>query len=96
MYHITKSNKKNKKFMVLTPQQKVVHYGHTSYDDYTTHQDPFRKQRYIDRHKKREDWSNLNKAGTWSRYHLWNKPTENESLQHMADKFNIHIMYHKP
>ena len=43
--------------------------------DYTKHKDPSRKQRYMNRHKSREDWTKPMSAGALSRYILWNKPT---------------------
>ena len=46
-----------------------------------------RKELYINRHKK-EDWTDITKAGFYSRYVLWNKPTLQESLKDMKIKFN--------
>ena len=59
------------------------------------HKEEERKQRYIDRHKKKEDWSDLKTAGAWSRGILWNKPTIRESKASMEKKFNINIKYQR-
>ena len=35
---------------------KTVHFGAAGMSDYTKHKDDERKQAYIQRHKKNEDW----------------------------------------
>ena len=59
--------------------------------DYKQHKDPSRKQLYLNRHKKRENWTNPNTAGFWSRWLLWNKPDIRESIKDIQEKFNIYI-----
>jgi hypothetical protein len=41
--------------------------------------DEERKIRYLNRHKKREDWEDPNTAGYWSRWFLWEYPTYKEA-----------------
>lgn len=96
MYEIYKSTQPNKKFMVITPTGKKIHFGLFGAEDYTIHKDIERKKRYITRHQKNENWnkSGINTAGFWSRWLLWNKPTLNLSMQNIMDKFNIEIIYH--
>jgi hypothetical protein len=59
--------------------------------DYTIHKDPERKQRYISRHKKNENWtkSGINTAGFWSRWLLWEEPTIKEAYNNIKTKFKI-------
>jgi hypothetical protein len=62
--------------------------------DFTIHKDEERKQRYIKRHEKNEEWgkSGIDTAGWWSRWLLWNKPSIKESYQDLQDikkRFNI-------
>lgn len=93
MYQLFISDKPNKKYVVkynIDSKLKYIYFGDTRYKDYTTHHDLYRKERYINRHKN-EDWTNLNKAGTWSRYILWNKPTIKQSMKDMEKRFNIKI-----
>jgi len=60
--------------------------------DYTLHKDEERKNRYIDRHKKNENWNNPLTAGFYSRCILWNKPTITESIKDTNKRFkNINI-----
>ena len=53
-----------------------------------------RKERYIDRHKAREDWtkSGAKTAGFYSKHVLWNKPTLKESIDDINKRFkNLNI-----
>ena len=49
--------------------------------DYTINKDDERKQRYVNRHKKNENWNDINTAGFWSKNILWNKKTITESIR---------------
>jgi hypothetical protein len=89
-YFLKESTRKGKKYSITLPDNKIVHFGAIGYEDYTMHHDDERKDRYISRHKK-EDWTDLSKAGTWSRYILWNKKTLNSSIDDMEDRFDIKI-----
>ena len=53
---ISKSDNKNKKMMAVIDGKKTVHFGQAGASDMTQHKDKARKQRYIDRHKKNENW----------------------------------------
>eukprot|EP00438_Fugacium_kawagutii_P023399 Skav210881 [mRNA] locus=scaffold3713:7003:7293:+ [translate_table: standard] len=88
-----KSTNSNKKYDAFVEGKKIS-FGANGYSDFTQHKDPERKQRYIARHKKNEDWSKLNPA-SFSRYILWNKPTISESIKSMETKFNIDIKLKK-
>ena len=62
--------------------------------DFTKHNDKDRKERYIDRHKKNEDWnkSGVKTAGFYSKHVLWNKPTLKESIDDINKRFkNLNI-----
>ena len=53
------------------------------------HKNEGRKNRYILRHEKNEDWSKsgINTAGFWSRWLLWNKPSIKESYEDIKKRF---------
>ncbi len=68
---------------------KTIHFGQKGASDYTIHKDDDRKQRYIARHQKNEDWTDPMKAGTLSRYILWNKPTIKASFEDYLKRFNL-------
>jgi hypothetical protein len=59
------------------------------YEDLTMHGDEKRKQRYIKRHQKNEDFENFLTSGSLSRYLLWNKRTLAESIKDFKKRFNL-------
>ena len=89
---ISKSTNKNKRFDVVVDGKKIS-FGAVGYSDYTIHKDPERKERYIARHVKREDWnkSGVKTAGYWSKHLLWNKDTLTKSIDDISKKHNLNI-----
>jgi len=81
------STRRNKKFMAVSDEFPTVHFGAVGYDDYTTHNDPERKRRYIMRHKKNEDWFDASTAGFWSRWLLWEYPDINIAVKKINSEF---------
>jgi len=86
---ILDSTRKGKKYMVKY-NGKTIHFGAKGMSDYTINKDPKRKALYIARHRKREDWTNPNTAGFWSRWILWNKPTSvNDNYKSILNKLKV-------
>ena len=54
---ISKSKNPKKKYDAKVDGE-TISFGASGYSDFTQHRDKERKQRYINRHKKNEDWSN--------------------------------------
>lgn len=53
------SNNKDKKYMIITPEGKKVHFGNINYQDFTRHADEIRRNSYIARASKiKGDWKN--------------------------------------
>lgn len=94
-YVLTKSNLKDKKFSIYTPNGKKIDFGAKFYSDYLIHKDPKRRERYILRHQKRENWnkSGILTKGFWAYHILWNKPILEESIRDTEKRFNINIIY---
>jgi Tfp pilus assembly protein FimT len=88
-YFPYKSDRPDKKYFIITNDNKKIYFGQASASDFTLHKDEARKQRYINRHKKNENWNNKDTAGFWSRWLLWEKPTIKESYDNIKKKFNI-------
>ncbi len=82
-YFPYKSDKKSKKIFIITDDNKKVYFGATGYEDFTTHKDEERKQRYIARHKKNEDWDDINRVAFWSRFYLWEKSSKKEAYENI-------------
>jgi len=72
-----------------TDRIKTVKFGAKGYTDFTKNKDDKIKDRYIARHKTREDWtkSGIDTAGFWSKNILWNKPTIEASLKDVKAKY---------
>ena len=89
---IKKSPKKDKKYVATFSRNgriKKTHFGAKGMSDYTKHKDPSRKQRYINRHKKRENWKDPTSAGALSRYILWGKPSLRASISDYKKRFHL-------
>jgi hypothetical protein len=93
--YLSRSSNPRKKYMVKVGNR-TIHFGSKIpfYEDYTTHKDPLRKQRYINRHSANEDWtkSGIQTAGFWSRWLLWSEPTLKESIKSIENKFGFKII----
>jgi len=85
---IVKSHLKNKKYDAII-DDRVIPFGYNGYDDYTIHKDKDRRDRYISRHSKNEDWTTIN-AGSLSRYILWGDSIDiNENIRNYKRHFNL-------
>ncbi len=84
------SDKPEKKYYIITKDNKRVYFGAAGMSDFTKHKDEDRKNRYIKRHEKNESkfWnkSGIDTASSWALNLLWNKPTIKESYQDIKRK----------
>jgi hypothetical protein len=95
---IKKSNKPDKKMDAIIDGKKTVSFGQKNASDYTLHKDDDRKNRYINRHKDKEDWglSGIKTAGFYAKNILWNKKTIQESVNDLNKKYNsVKFIYRK-
>jgi hypothetical protein len=85
------------KWRATFPNGRSVNFGLRGYSDYTIHKDHSRMLRYLTRHVKRENWSPSGryKAGFWSRWLLWSRPSLNgaarETERVLGGKYRIII-----
>lgn len=91
---IKPSTNKNKKYMAIffddnNKRIKTIHFGAKGMSDFTIHKDKERKERYLKRHQKRENWNDPKTAGALSRWILWNKPTLKGSIRDYKKRFNL-------
>ena len=90
---IKKSTKPEKKMMAIftleNGKNKTVHFGASGMSDYTIHKDDERKKRYLERHRKNENWSAPMTAGALSRWILWNKKSKVASISDYKKKFKL-------
>jgi hypothetical protein len=90
VYTLHKLENDKKKYMIITPENKKVKFGDSKYQDYTTHKDPVRKEHYIIRHSK-DNLDDINSAGFWSMFLLWNKKTIKQSIKDIEKNIKIKI-----
>ena len=88
-YPYISKDKPEKKYYIITKNEKKVYFGAAGMSDFTKHKDKARKQRYIKRHEKNENWtkSGIDTAGWWSRWLLWNLPSIKESYEDIKKRF---------
>jgi len=86
---ISKSDKPDKKYMALIDGKKTVYFGATGYSDFTIHKDEARKDRYLKRHEKNENWNDPLTAGFWSRHVLWQEKTLRKAINEVNKRYNI-------
>jgi len=70
-----------------TLKTKTIHFGSKGYSDFTKHKDVKRRELYLKRHAKNENWEDFQSAGSLSRYILWNKPTLDKSIKDFKKRF---------
>jgi len=85
---IKRSDKPGKKFDAIINDKKVVHFGQAGASDFTQHKNIQRKNNYIQRHAKNENWNNPLTAGFYSRWITWEKPTLKEAVSNVNKKFH--------
>ena len=59
---------KSKKYILLTPENKIVHFGYMGMEDGSKHNDSTRREAFLKRNKKWKDYSKYTPA--WLSYHL--------------------------
>jgi len=90
----SKSDNKNKKMKAVfydndNNKIKTTHFGSAGYSDFTIHKDNDRKQRYLARHSKTENWNDYKSAGSLAKHILWSEPTVAKSIKQYKAKFNL-------
>jgi len=94
---ITKSKNKLKKydayFVNIDNSDDIIEtsFGQRGADDYTTHKNKDRRNRYISRHWKDLNTNNPKMAGYLSMYILWNKNTLQESLKDYKRRYKYFL-----
>ena len=91
---IKKSTNPQKKLMATFSKKdggrtKTIHFGASGMDDYTKTRDKAQKSRYIERHRRNENWSVPDTAGSLARWVLWNKETRSASIADYKRRFNL-------
>ena len=90
---IKRSTNPEKKLMAIfydgDKKIKTTHFGQRGASDMTQHGDSIRMNRYLDRHRHKENWNDYQSAGALSRFILWNKPSLQASIKDYKSRFNL-------
>jgi len=70
-------------------KEKTTKFGAQGYQDYRQHRSEMRKQAYLKRHRRNENWEDPTTAGSLSRWLLWSEPTLEASIKKFKQKFNL-------
>ena len=91
MVEIMPSTRTGYKLMaVFSNPKQTIHFGQAGASDYTQHGDKARRERYLARHRVREDWSNPRTAGALSRWILWGSSTSlRENIREFKRRFKL-------
>ena len=96
---LQKSTRKGKCYMVqlqMPDGNRTINFGSPSHENYTTHKDPKRRELYISRHAKRENWEDPTTAGYWSRWLLWEEPHLGDAMKYLEKKrITVRISKHQ-
>ena len=91
---ISDSTNSKKKMMAIffnddNKKIKTTHFGQANADDFTKTGDEAQKQRYLNRHRKNENWSDYKTAGSLARWVLWNKTSLSSSIADYKKRFGL-------
>lgn len=78
---------KGKKWRAIFENGTHRDFGAIEYDSFPDHKDPVRKELYLNRHRKNENWNDPYSAGALSRWILWNLPTIEASFKDYKRRF---------
>jgi len=85
---IKSSIKKDKRYMAIFKNNVIVHFGLKNGSVYIDHHDKKKRDNYLKRHLKNENWDDPYSAGALSRWLLWGDYTNlNENHQAFMKKF---------
>lgn len=86
----TKPDKKMMAMFEVNGRTRTVHFGQKKADDYTITKDKDQRDRYLMRHKDRENWNKPDSAGALSRWILWGNSTSiHKNIEEFKKKFNL-------
>jgi hypothetical protein len=82
LYYLYKADNPLKRYKIyianpITDKIKKIEFGSSVHENYNIHGDKERLKRYIQRHKKRENWKDWTTPGFYSRWLLWNEKSRN-------------------
>lgn len=92
---IKSSTKQGKKMMATFSNSKggrtkTIYFGSAGMDDYTKTRDKAQRARYLERHRRRENWSVPDTGGSLSKHILWGSSTSRrDNISAFKRKFGL-------
>ena len=88
--YITQSDRKDKRYTAIFDNGKQVHFGLKGGQAYIDHMDKLKRENYLKRHIKRENWDDPYTAGSLSKWILWGESSNiNKNLIDFKKRFNL-------
>lgn len=86
------STRKGKRYMMhLQDPQQTIHFGLKGASTFIDHGDELKRKNYLARHKKNEDWTEIN-AGSASALILWgNSKNIVDNIKEYIKRFNLEV-----
>jgi len=86
------SPRQNKKYRIIVKNpDRVIDFGLKGSQTYVDHGDKTKRTNYLSRHRKREDWTQLN-PGSASRFILWGESRDiKKNLEDYIDYFDLEV-----
>ena len=79
-----------KRLVAVFPDGKRVPFGQRGAHTYLDGASEEKRRNYIARHRVNEDWTDPKRAGTLSRYILWQERSLSRALFEYKKRFNLH------
>ena len=90
IYYPYISDKPNKKLYIITNENKRVYFGAAGYEHYTEgHLDVKRRDQYLQRHQKNENWNDYMSSGSLAYHLLWTEKSMAKAYNKYLAKFNL-------
>ena len=91
-FYLYKSNRKNKKWVMLMPEYgHAHHFGDSRYEDLTQHKNEARAKLYRMRHKN-DPIDDVHSPGALSWYITWSKPTLAGGIREYEKRFKVDVV----
>jgi hypothetical protein len=88
--YIIQSDRKDKRYKAIFDNGKQVHFGLKGGQTYIDHMDKLKRENYLKRHIKRENWDDPYTAGSLSRFITWGDSSNiNKNLIDFKKRFNV-------
>ena len=87
--YITQSDRPGKRYIAIFDNGKKVHFGSEG-QAYIDHMDKAKREAYLKRHAKNENWNDPYTAGALSRWILWGESTNiNKNISDFKKRFGL-------